>query len=84
VSLTINAYADVACPWCYIGRARLQTVLDRRLDLVVQIRWHPFSLRPDLPPDGRDWRAFADEKFGSWERAQPMFERVREAGSKRA
>ena len=80
-SLSIDVYADIACPWCYIGRARLQTALDRRPAVAPTLRWRPFQLQPDLPPDGTDWRSLAEEKFGGWERAQQMFERVQKAGA---
>jgi predicted DsbA family dithiol-disulfide isomerase len=77
--MTIDVYADVACPWCYIGHARLRTALSERDDLTPTIRWNPFQLQPDMPAGGREWRAFAEEKFGGWERAQQMFERVEAA-----
>jgi predicted DsbA family dithiol-disulfide isomerase len=80
--MTIDVYADVACPWCYIGHARLHEALNERDDLTPEIRWNPFQLQPDMPTGGREWRAFAEEKFGGWERAQQMFERVEEAADR--
>lgn len=79
--MRIDVYADIACPWCYIGHARLRTALESRDDITPDVRWNPFQLQPDLPASGREWRAFAEEKFGSWERAQQMFERVEEAAA---
>jgi predicted DsbA family dithiol-disulfide isomerase len=78
--LRIDAYADVVCPWCHIGRSRVKAALAERPDLDVDIRWRPFQLHPDMPAEGRDWRSFAEEKFGSWDRAQSMFERVAALG----
>ena len=80
-SLRIDAYADIACPWCYIGRRRLQAALAQRPALDATLRWRPFQLQPNLPPEGRDWRAFAEAKFGSWERAQQMFAHVQQASA---
>jgi len=79
--LIIDVHADIACPWCYIGHQRLEQALGTRPALDVVLRWRPFQLQPGLSADGRPWREFAREKFGSWERAQQMFARVREAGS---
>lgn len=78
--MTIDVYADIACPWCYVGRARLKTALAQRPDLEVALRWRPFQLQPDLPPKGRDFRAVLENKFGSWDRAEQMFDRIRRMG----
>jgi len=80
--MTIDVYADIACPWCYVGRARLKQALDQRPNLDVTLQWRPFQLQPTLPPEGRGFRAVLEEKFGSWHRARQMFDRVREMGEK--
>ena len=73
--MTIDVFADIACPWCYIGERRLFAALaQRKLD--VQPRWRPFQLQPHLPPTGLPWRAFVEQKFGGWERAQAGFRHV--------
>ncbi len=76
VPIHIDLYADVACPWCYIGEARLEEALSARPDLAVTRSWRPFQLQPQLPPEGVAWRGFAERKFGGWERALAMFEQV--------
>lgn len=78
--MTIDVYADIACPWCYVGRARLKKVLDQRPDFDATLRWRPFQLQPDLPPEGRDFRSVLEKKFGSWDRVQQMFDRLRRMG----
>ena len=78
--MTIDVYADIACPWCYVGRARLKDALAQRSDLGVTLRWRPFQLQPDLPADGADFRTVLERKFGSWTRAERMFDRIREMG----
>lgn len=78
--MTIDVYADIACPWCYVGRARLKQALDQRPNLDGTLRWRPFQLQPDLPSEGRDFRTVLREKFGGWDRVQRMFERIRELG----
>ena len=51
--LTIDIYSDVMCPWCIIGYSQLQkglTLLDGEVE--AEIRWLPFELNPDMPPEG--------------------------------
>ena len=79
--MTIEVYADIACPWCYVGRARLKRALEQRPERDVTLAWRPFQLQPDLPPEGRDFRSVLEDKFGGWDRAQRMFERIRELGA---
>ena len=74
--MTIDVYADIACPWCYVGRARMKRALDQRPNLDVTLCWRPFQLQPGLPSDGRDFQTVLEEKFGSWSRAQQMFDRI--------
>jgi predicted DsbA family dithiol-disulfide isomerase len=78
--MQVEVYADVVCPWCYIGEARLNKALALRPDLKVEKVWRPFQLRPELPPEGENWTTFAIEKFGGLERAQSMFNQVATVG----
>jgi predicted DsbA family dithiol-disulfide isomerase len=79
--LTIALFSDLVCPWCWIGKRRLERVLAAHPDLVVTRVWRPFRLRPDLPPEGEDWAHVIAHKFGGAERARAMFARVAEAGA---
>lgn len=79
--MTIDVYADIACPWCYVGRAHLKNALTQRPALDLALRWRPFQLQPNLPPAGRDFREVLSQKFGGWEQAQQMFERIRAMGA---
>ena len=81
-SLRIEIYSDLICPWCYIGRHRLQAAL-ANLDEEVkpEIHWLPFQLNPNMPKPGLDRRAYRSAKFGSWERSQEMDRHVAETGS---
>jgi predicted DsbA family dithiol-disulfide isomerase len=81
--LSIDIVSDVVCPWCYIGKRRLEAALasPQAADLPpVQLRWHPFQLNPELPPEGIDRKAYLEDKFGGAERAATVYERVRAAG----
>lgn len=79
--MLIEIYADIACPWCYIGERRLERALAERPDLRVERHWRPFQLQPTLPPDGEPWAAFVERKFGGLAQAQGGFARVAAAGA---
>ena len=82
--LAIEIVSDVVCPWCFIGKRRLETALAmvRREfpDFACQTVWRPFFLNPDTPPEGEPYLPFLVNKFGSREKVEELFERVREAG----
>ncbi len=84
-ALTVDVVSDVVCPWCYIGKRRLEAALARlrevEPDLPVEVRWHPFQLNPDLPPGGVDRRQYLEAKFGGPARAQEIYARVSAAGA---
>lgn len=77
--MMIDLFADVACPWCWIGERRLKRVLDDR-GVEAEVRWRPYQLQRGLPPEGIDWNRFVETKFGGWARARPMFANVAAAG----
>lgn len=82
-TLTIDVVSDVVCPWCYIGKRKLEAALAlpeaANLPNVV-IRWHPFQLNPDLASEGVSRQQYLADKFGGAERAAEIYERVRAAG----
>jgi predicted DsbA family dithiol-disulfide isomerase len=81
--LTVDVVSDVVCPWCYIGKRRLEKALAELRSgepaLPVLVRWHPFQLNPDLPPEGVDRHSYLEAKFGGSGRAAQVYERVNEA-----
>jgi predicted DsbA family dithiol-disulfide isomerase len=79
--IKIEVYADVVCPWCYIGEKRLDAALAQRPDLEVERNWRPFQLRPEMPPKGANWQEFSREKFGGADRAQQAFNQVTTVGA---
>lgn len=77
--MTIDVFADIACPWCYIGEAHLAEAIRQRPALRVERRWRPFQLQPDLPREGQP-REFFHRKFGGPERTEAAFSAVTQAG----
>ena len=80
--LSIDIVSDVVCPWCYVGKRRLEAALERRASDAqpVNVRWHAFQLNPDIPPSGVDRRSYLERKFGGPERAQQIYARIKAAG----
>ena len=85
MALSIDIISDVVCPWCYIGKRRIEAALalyrerfpDREAPVV---RWWPFQLNPDMPAEGMDRRAYLDRKFGSSQVGQ-IYARVAGVGT---
>jgi predicted DsbA family dithiol-disulfide isomerase len=69
--LKIEIVSDHVCPWCYIGKRRLEKALAQRPEIAAEITWLPFQLSPDMPREGRDRREHYAEIFGA-ERAQEI------------
>jgi predicted DsbA family dithiol-disulfide isomerase len=82
-TLTIDVVSDVVCPWCYIGKRKLEAALALPEAYHLPngvLRWHPFQLNPDLPTEGVSRQAYLEDKFGGPERAAEIYERIRAAG----
>lgn len=71
VIVDIDIYSDVVCPWCYIGKRRLETAL-ADFDGDVRITFKPFQLDPSTPTDGRPLFEWLGAKFGGEQRARQM------------
>lgn len=67
--IKLYIFSDPVCPWCYIGKARLDRALEQRPNHPFEIEWHPFMLNPDMPAGGMDRRAYLEAKFGGKEGA---------------
>jgi predicted DsbA family dithiol-disulfide isomerase len=82
----IEIYSDIVCPWCYIGKRRLEGALDR-LEQSSQRRanrvtWRPFELNPTMPRHGMDRQVYLEAKFGGPEALRSMQDRVAAVGAK--
>jgi predicted DsbA family dithiol-disulfide isomerase len=75
--LVIEIASDVICPWCYIGKRRLEKALALiEADAAPQLRWLPFELNPDMPASGMARAEYRRQKFGSPERGRQLDARV--------
>ncbi|MFN4098502.1 MAG: DsbA family oxidoreductase [Pararhodobacter sp.] len=64
MSTKLDIFSDPVCPWCYIGKARLDRAMEQRPDHPFIIEWHPYMLNPAMPPEGMDRREYLQAKFG--------------------
>ncbi|QDT91728.1 DsbA family oxidoreductase [Gimesia algae] len=75
MKLSVDVISDVICPWCYIGKRRLEKAIDAA-DLQVSVQWHPFQLNPTMPKEGISRKEYRTRKFGSWERSMELDAKV--------
>ena len=80
-TIKVSIVSDVACPWCYVGKRRLETALKQWKGAPVEVTWHPFQLDPNIPEVGFDRDSYLINKFGDLESTKPMFDRLAEAGA---
>lgn len=67
--IKLDILSDPICPWCYIGKARLERAMEAEPDHPFAIEWHPFQLNPEMPAEGMDRREYLETKFGGKENA---------------
>jgi len=77
--LTVDVVSDVMCPWCYIGKRRLDRAQVLAVDVEPVIRWRPFQLDATIPPEGIDRQDYLDRKFGR-DRALEIYTQISETG----
>ena len=74
----VEIYADIICPWCYIGKKRLDSAFAARPHVTPRYIWRCFLLNPTMPPDGMDRQAYLIGKFGN--AAKAVYGRIVDAG----
>ena len=78
--VSIDIYSDVVCPWCYVGKRRLERALIQLSAVPTQITWRPFQLNPTMPVEGMDRGSYLEAKFGSLDAFRRLEEQVLAAG----
>lgn len=74
--LTVDVVSDIVCPWCYLGKRRLEAALASRRDISTDIRWRPFFLDPTVPREGKPRIDYITRKFGTLDKITPAHERL--------
>jgi predicted DsbA family dithiol-disulfide isomerase len=80
-SVHVEVVSDVVCPWCYIGKHRLEAAVALNPQIEVSINWRPYFLNPWIPREGIDRQTYLETKFGSVERYAVIAERVAAAAA---
>ncbi|WP_170784406.1 DsbA family oxidoreductase [Ruegeria lacuscaerulensis] len=77
----IDIVSDVVCPWCIVGFRQLDQALQSQ-NVLARLRWHPFELNPNMPPEGQNLREHIIEKYGSTpEQSQQSRDRLVQIGA---
>ena len=79
--VTIDVVSDVVCPWCFIGKSRLEKALALKPEIPVEVRFHPYFLNPWVPREGMDRKDYLTTKFGSPEGYGQIAHRVKAAAA---
>jgi predicted DsbA family dithiol-disulfide isomerase len=74
--LTIDIVSDVVCPWCYIGKRRIENALKLVPDVPVEVNFRPFFLNPWVPREGISREEYLTTKFGSVDAYKGIAQRV--------
>lgn len=79
-TITIDIVSDVVCPWCYLGKKRLEAALKLVPEIQAEVRWHPFMLDASIPPQGLDRAEYMKAKFPDDDQLQQVHLHLAEAG----
>ena len=79
--VTVDVVSDVVCPWCFIGKKRIEQAIALKPDIPVTLRFHPYFLNDWIPREGISREQYLITKFGSVERYAQIAERVKAAAA---
>ena len=79
--MRIDIYSDTICPWCFIGKRRLERALAERPQDDLKISWKAFQLNPQMPREGIDRQRYLELKFGGPAGARQVYDQVRQVGA---
>ncbi len=79
--MRIDVVSDTVCPWCFVGKRRLERAMALRPESDFEVHWHPFQLNPDVPSAGVDRKTYYAQKFGDDGRIQAMVEQLKGIGA---
>jgi predicted DsbA family dithiol-disulfide isomerase len=80
--MKIDIVSDVVCPWCYVGKKKLEIALKQlENEITPDIQWRPYQLSPEVPEEGRNYKEHLIEKFGSAKGLDGAWQRLTQIGS---
>lgn len=84
--MIVEVFSDTVCPWCYVGKLRFEQAVAQRAAAqpgaaAPPVRWLPFELNPDLPPEGADRADYLRARFGDVKRFESAQAQLREIGA---
>ncbi len=79
--MIVEVFSDTVCPWCYVGKRRFEAAAAARPAQAIDVRWLPFELNPDMPPEGADRAEYLRAKFGDANRFADAQRTLREIGT---
>ncbi|MEM7216919.1 MAG: DsbA family oxidoreductase [Pseudomonadota bacterium] len=62
--MQLEIFSDIVCPWCFVGKRRLDELLATDAGEGVSLRWRPYQLRPTIPPGGIDRHEYLAQRYG--------------------
>ena len=77
----IDVVSDAVCPWCFVGKRRLEAALGQTGEAGVSVRWRPYQLDPTIPAEGLDRRAYMKAKFRDDSRLAEVHDRLKSLGA---
>ena len=77
--ISVDVVSDVICPWCFLGKRRLDKAISLLSDIKVEVNWRPFFLDPTIPAEGMSRRTYLENKFGT-ERLKSLHDPILAAG----
>ena len=78
--LHVEVIADFACPFCFLGKRRLDEALEA-VQGPSEVSWYPFQINPDMPPEGLPFDVYIKNRFGSPSNIEPVLEHLAEEGA---
>ncbi|MEP7174389.1 MAG: DsbA family oxidoreductase [Aestuariivirga sp.] len=78
-AISVDVVSDVICPWCFLGKRRLDKAIGMLEDIKVEVNWRPFFLDPTIPAEGMSRKTYLENKFGT-ERLRTIHDPILAAG----
>ncbi|MGD9599257.1 MAG: DsbA family oxidoreductase [Steroidobacteraceae bacterium] len=79
--MIVEVFSDTVCPWCYVGKRRFEQAAAARPQFAIEVRWLPFELNPDMPPEGANRAEYLRAKFGDANRFADTQRTLRDLGT---